>query len=207
MVYSNFILRLLFSLLFIISYFIISLINFNLVFYLILLIYIVVILEIYIFFKIHRLFPVIYILTSAIFFFTIEFEEDNFLMFNIYIFIIITFDTFCYLIGQSFGKKQLIKLSPNKTIEGFFGGFIISFILTLLVLFYLNKSINLNSILFILLIILSAFIGDIIESFFKRKNNLKNSSNLIPGHGGVFDRFDSFLFSIILYSVSIKFLL
>ncbi len=54
------------------------------------------------------------------------------------------------------------------------------------------------------MIIISAFIGDIIESFFKRKNNLKNSSNLIPGHGGVFDRFDSFLFSIIFYTVYIN---
>ena len=114
---------------------------------------------------------------------------------------------FYYLIGKSFGKNQLIKLSPNKTIEGFLGGFIISFISTFMILFYLYKSINFNTIFFILIIILSAFIGDIIESFFKRKNNLKNSSNFIPGHGGIFDRFDSFLFSIILYSVSIKFLL
>ena len=46
--------------------------------------------------------------------------------------------------------------------------------------------------------------GDIVESYFKRKNDLKNSSEFIPGHGGVFDRFDSFLFSIIIYSISIS---
>ena len=51
------------------------------------------------------------------------------------------------------------------------------------------------------MIILTAFIGDLIESFFKRKSNIKNSSEFIPGHGGVFDRFDSFVFSIIFYSV------
>ena len=207
MVYSNFILRLLFSILFITSYFIISSINFNLIFYLILIIYFAVILEIYIYFKIYKLFPIIYILISLIFFFTIDFNEDDLISFNIYIFIIIIFDIFSYIIGKIFGKNQLIKLSPNKTIEGFLGGFMISLILTILILLYLYHSLNLNKITFILIIILSAFAGDIIESYFKRKNNLKNSSNLIPGHGGVFDRFDSFLFSIILYSISIKFLL
>ena len=50
-----------------------------------------------------------------------------------------------------------------------------------------------------------SFIGDIFESYCKRKNNIKNSSELIPGHGGVFDRFDSFMFSIIIYSVSLNF--
>ncbi len=207
MVYSNFILRLLFSILFITSYFIISSINFNLIFYLILIIYFAVILEIYIYFKIYKLFPIIYILISLIFFFTIDFNEDDLISFNIYIFIIIIFDIFSYIIGKIFGKNQLIKLSPNKTIEGFLGGFMISLILTILILLYLYHSLNLNKITFILIIILSAFAGDIIESYFKRKNNLKNSSNIIPGHGGVFDRFDSFLFSIILYSISIKFLL
>ena len=207
MVYSNFILRLLFSILFLISYSIISSINFNLVFYLILLIYIAITLEIYFFFKKYKLFPIIYILISIIFFFTIDFNDEEFISFNIYIFIIITFDIFSYLIGIIFGKNQLIKLSPNKTIEGFFGGFILSFISTIFILIFLNNSLNLNTIFFILIIILSSFTGDIIESYFKRKNNLKNSSNLIPGHGGVFDRFDSFLFSIIFYSISIKFLL
>ena len=207
MAYNNFLLRLLFSILFIISYFIISTINFNLVFYLILLIYLTVFIEIYIYFKIYKLFPIIYVIISFLFLLTIDFNDKNFSNFNIYIFIIIIFDIFSYLVGKIFGKKKLIKISPNKTVEGFFGGFIISFILSFLILIYYDKSVNFNSILFVLLIILSAFTGDIIESYFKRKNSLKNSSNFIPGHGGVFDRFDSFLFSIILYSISTTLLL
>ncbi len=207
MVYSNFSLRLLFSFLFLISYFIISTINFYLVFYLILLIYLAIIIEIFIYFKVYRVFSIVYVIFSFVFFFTIDFNDKDFVNFNIYILIIIAFDIFSYLIGKSFGKTQLIKISPNKTIEGFIGGFIISFILTIVTLFYLNKSVNLKSILFVTLIIISAFIGDIIESYFKRKNSLKNSSNFIPGHGGVFDRFDSFLFSIILYSISTTLLL
>ena len=64
--------------------------------------------------------------------------------------------------------------------------------------------INKELIIYVFFIIFSSFIGDIIESYFKRKNNIKNSSGFIPGHGGIFDRFDSFLFSIIFYSISIN---
>ena len=72
---------------------------------------------------------------------------------------------------------------------------------------YLNSAL-LGAMLFFVIvvspIIFSSLSGDLIESYFKRKNELKNSSSLIPGHGGLFDRFDSFLFSIIFYSISIN---
>ena len=80
-----------------------------------------------------------------------------------------------------------------------------SLLVSLFFSFLFDININFELIVFILLIILSALFGDLIESYFKRKNNLKNSSEFIPGHGGVFDRFDSFLFSIIIYAVSINF--
>ena len=108
--------------------------------------------------------------------------------------------------GNIFGKNQLTKISPNKTIEGLLGGLIFSILISLLFSIYFKLNINLNIITFIILLILSAFIGDIIESYYKRKNNLKNSSEFVPGHGGVFDRFDSFLFAIIFFSISINYL-
>ena len=207
MVYNNFLLRLLFSTFFISIYTFFAYTNFKYVYYLIILIYILILIEIYLYFKLYKLFPIFYILISLIFFIKIEFDKLIILNFNLFILTVISFDIFSYIIGKTFGKNKLTKISPNKTYEGLFGGSLISFSLSLLFAFIFEINVNINLIFYILLIILFAFFGDIIESYFKRKNNLKNSSEFIPGHGGVFDRFDSFLFSIIIYSISINILL
>ena len=205
MVYKNFLLRLLFSIILILIYFVCLRINFNSVFYLILSIYFLIFFEIFFYFNKNKPLLIIYILFSFIFFVLIDFNEQNFLTFNLFIITVITFDMFCYIFGKFFGKIKLTKISPNKTVEGLFGGFILSFLSSLIFANYNNMLINFELLIFINLIIFTAFLGDIIESLFKRKNNLKNSSDLIPGHGGVFDRFDSFLFSIIFYSIFINF--
>ena len=204
MVYSNFILRLLFSSIFIIVYSIIAYIDFKYVFYLILLIYFLIFIEIYLYFKTFKLLPLFYITISFLFFIMIDFRKEIFLNFNLFIITVITFDIFSYIVGKSFGKNKLTKISPNKTIEGLLGGIFISLFCSLLFSYIFEIIINIKIVIFILLNITFAFVGDIIESYFKRKNYLKNSSELIPGHGGVFDRFDSFLFSIIFYSISIN---
>ena len=204
MVYNNFLLRLLFSGFFISVYCIFTYINFKYVQYLIFLIYILIFIEIYLYFKLFKFLPIFYIFISFVFFITIDFDKVILLNFNLFILIVISFDIFSYVIGKNFGKNKLTKISPNKTYEGLFGGFIISLFLSLLFAFIFEIIVNIELIFYILLIILGAFTGDIIESYFKRKNNLKNSSEFIPGHGGVFDRFDSFLFSIIIYSISIS---
>ncbi len=202
MVYSNFLLRLLLSMFFISLYLFLSYINFNYVFYLIILIYFLVFIEIYFNFKSYKVIPTIYILISFIFFITINFNNEIFLKFNLFILTVVTFDIFSYLFGKFFGQHKLTKISPKKTYEGLLGGIVSSFLFSLLFSYIFKIKINFSLIVFILLIILSAFIGDILESYYKRKNNIKNSSKLIPGHGGVFDRFDSFLFSIIFFSIS-----
>ncbi len=207
MAYKNFLLRLLFSIIFVITYLVILYINFSYVFYLIFLIYILIALEVLFYFRIYKVIPLLYIFSSFIFFLLIDFNNDNYLIFNLFILIVITFDIFSYITGKLFGRNKLINVSPNKTLEGLLGGFSLSIILSLLFLYSLKTNINYSYIAFILLTILFAFIGDIVESYYKRKNNLKNSSEFIPGHGGVFDRFDSFLFSIIFYSISINYIL
>ena len=205
MVYKNFLLRCLFSVIILSIYFIISYINFNLVFYLILLIYFIILLEIYLYFKKYKFIPIIYITLSLICFFNIDFKELNILDFNLLIIIIITFDIFSYFFGKAIGKTKLINISPKKTIEGLVGGIIASSSFAIIFSYYFEILINIELFMYIVLVIFSSLSGDLIESFFKRKNDLKNSSNIIPGHGGFFDRFDSFLFSIIVYSISISF--
>tara|TARA_B100000886_G_scaffold323960_1_gene268197 strand:- start:19 stop:636 length:618 start_codon:yes stop_codon:yes gene_type:complete len=204
MVYNNFLLRLLFSSFFISIYCILVIINFKYIYYLIFLIYILIFIEIYLYFKLYKFLPFFYLSISFIFFIKIDFDKVILLNFNLFILIVVSFDIFSYIIGKNFGKNNFTKISPNKTFEGLFGGFIISTFLSLLFALIFEMHVNIELILYIFYIILSAFIGDIIESYFKRKNKLKNSSDFIPGHGGVFDRFDSFLFSIIFYSVSLN---
>ena len=204
MVYNNFLLRLLLSSFFIIVYCIFAYINFKYIYYLIFFIYILIFIEIYLYFKLYKFLPIIYVFISFIFFIMINFDKIIFLNFNLFILTVISFDIFSYIIGKNFGKNNFTKISLNKTYEGLFGGALSSICLSLLFSYIFEIHINIELIFYIFLIILSSFIGDLIESFFKRKNNLKNSSEFIPGHGGVFDRFDSFLFSIIIYSISVS---
>ena len=202
MVYKNFILRSLIGFLLLFVYLITLTINYNLIFSLIIFLYIIVLVEIIIFFKKNKLFIFIYLIVSLVFFLNTDFNKENLFNFNFMIFIIITFDIFSYIIGIKYGSiKILKKISPNKTLEGLIGGIISSFLFSIILIILLEGQINLKNIFFIMIIILFSFTGDIIESYFKRINNLKNSSNLLPGHGGFFDRFDSLIFSIIPYSV------
>ncbi len=204
MVYKNFFLRLFISLIFIIIYLICLSINFSFVFYIILLIYSFIFIEIYINFKKYKLLPYLYLIISFIFFINIDFNQEIFFHFNLFILIIVMFDIFSYIVGNAYGKIKIFKISPNKTLEGLIGGTIISFVIGLIFSHFVGIFINIQLVIYTIMIIICSFIGDILESYFKRKNNLKNSSEFIPGHGGVFDRFDSFLFSIIFYSISIN---
>tara|TARA_B100000965_G_scaffold143082_1_gene119216 strand:- start:110 stop:493 length:384 start_codon:yes stop_codon:yes gene_type:complete len=119
------------------------------------------------------------------------------------VFVIIFFDSYSYIFGVTFGKNKVYKyISPNKTYEGYLGGFIFT---NLTISLYYYLFLNLYN-FFNLLILLNFFIifsllGDILQSYFKRLNNIKDSSNFLPGHGGFFDRFDSFISSIIFLSL------
>jgi phosphatidate cytidylyltransferase len=105
-------------------------------------------------------------------------------------------DTGAYLVGRKLGKRKLWpEISPNKTIEGFFGG-ILSAILFACIFQYFVPIASNYGILIIVTIIASIVgqLGDLVESAMKRHYDVKDSGKLLPGHGGILDRFDSLLF-------------
>jgi len=108
-----------------------------------------------------------------------------------------TFDTFAYLVGVKFGKHKIIPtVSPKKSWEGFAGGFIFTIIAAYLTASYFLE-IKLNQAIVISLFLpFTATVGDFTESYYKRKAGVKDSGNFIPGHGGMLDRMDAFMFTI-----------
>ena len=120
------------------------------------------------------------------------FKNGNFLLIFISI-IIISSDVGAYIFGKFFGGKKLaVKISPSKTWAGFFGSILFSVCISIMIFLYLQINIILSVFLGLFISILSQ-LGDLLESVLKRKYNFKDSSSIIPGHGGFLDRFDGYL--------------
>ena len=118
--------------------------------------------------------------------------------------IVIASDIGGYIFGNLFGKNKIARnISPNKTWEGFFGANLLSIIVWIIAFRGFSDNLILE---FSLVVTLSLFsqVGDLIESYGKRILSVKDSGGLIPGHGGVFDRMDSFLGAIFGYSLIIS---
>ena len=104
-------------------------------------------------------------------------------------------DSFAFIIGKNFGKQKLFEsVSPNKTIEGFFGGLFFTCLVSYVISYFTETSLT-NSNWLLIAIIVSIFgtIGDLVESKYKRQAKVKDSGIILPGHGGLLDRLDSII--------------
>jgi len=129
--------------------------------------------------------------------FAIESEYANLKIYLLYsVLVAILSDIGGLVCGKIFKGKKLTKISPNKTISGSIGSFIFSI---LLIPFFYKNYIDqnlLNILLITIIISLTSQLGDLFISFLKRKAKVKDTSDLLPGHGGVLDRIDGIIFAI-----------
>jgi phosphatidate cytidylyltransferase len=114
-----------------------------------------------------------------------------------------------YLFGKLLKGPKLTKISPNKTIAGSIGGFVLSILSIYLILKFniieFNDIVNFNfkNILLVFLISATNQVGDIIISYYKRLYDIKDTGNIIPGHGGILDRIDGMLLSFPIFLLTV----
>ncbi len=131
------------------------------------------------------------------------FRDQNLEGFLLIILICVSTDIGGYIFGNLFKGPKLSKISPNKTQSGMIGGFVLSLISSSMFVLqytdgiYVDQNLIENDLKFVILILLisgMSQVGDLIISYFKRSSKIKNTGNIIPGHGGLLDRIDGMIF-------------
>lgn len=121
-------------------------------------------------------------------------------MFFFLVLIPVCTDTFAYIIGSKIGKHKVAPLiSPNKSWEGCIGGLIFGTILPCVFYYFVVHNLDWKVIVGALILSMMGQIGDLVFSKIKRENNIKDFSNIMPGHGGILDRLDSTIFIFLTY--------
>ena len=148
---------------------------------------------------IHIILFLIYLLMAFIVCFNV-FLIDKYFFLTI-LMICIFSDVGGYVFGKTFGGKKLTKISPNKTISGSIGSFVLSYIGFFVIYLYFSDflfvKLQIEALVFIpFFISLICQLGDLLISYYKRKAKIKNTGNLIPGHGGLLDRIDGSIFAL-----------
>jgi len=128
-------------------------------------------------------------------------RNDNLIYFIFTLLISVSSDLGGYIFGKLFRGPKLTHISPNKTYSGMIGSYLMSIFLGLIFIFYLQQPFilefySLSLIIIILIISTVNQLGDLLISYFKRKKKIKDTGKLLPGHGGLLDRIDGIIFSI-----------
>lgn len=144
-----------------------------------------------------HLLTLFYIVPSIIFLTMIPVFKEDYEYVLVGTFVLIwTNDSFAYLVGKNFGKHKLFeRISPKKTIEGFIGGAVAAVAVSYLIFVYIDLLSWWAWVILAIIVSVFGTLGDLVQSKFKRKADVKDSGKIMPGHGGIFDRMDSMLFS------------
>ncbi len=111
-------------------------------------------------------------------------------------------DIGAYFVGRSMGKTKFCETSPNKTIEGVIGGLFVATILG--TIFSIDNLSTFGAIVISLIVALASVFGDLFESYLKREAGVKDSGDILPGHGGILDRTDGYLFGGVIMLVLLR---
>ena len=160
--------------------------------------------------KLLKFFGIIFLFLSFVLAYLLRIAQG----FDLFIFIIlisILTDIGGYIFGKTFKGPKLTKISPNKTYSGVIGSFVLSLIGALIYLEYIPSTLlqsyqdgyaeygleyNLFTLIIILIISFISQVGDLVVSYFKRLAKIKNTGNILPGHGGLLDRIDGIIFAV-----------
>ena len=145
--------------------------------------------------------PILYPMVSFLFLLSLYVEFGIQVLWWL-LFVVAGADTGAYFVGKAFGKTKFCETSPNKTLEGVLGGVILAAILG--PLFALDGISYFSALLISLVVAASSIFGDLFESYLKREAGVKDSGNILPGHGGVLDRTDGFLFGAVIMLVMLR---
>lgn len=160
--------------------------------------------------KLLKFFGIIFLFLSSFLAYLLRIAQG----FDLFIFIIlisILTDIGGYIFGKTFKGPKLTKISPNKTYSGVIGSFVLSLIGALIYLEFIPSTLlqsyqdgyaeygleyNLFTLIIILIISFISQVGDLMVSYFKRLAKIKNTGNILPGHGGLLDRIDGIIFAV-----------
>lgn len=123
----------------------------------------------------------------------------------IWLLVVVAFtDVGAFFVGKSIGKTQFSPTSPNKTLEGVIGGVIVATVMGTLFASSMNLDIFIATLIISFLTAVASIFGDLFESYLKREAGVKDSGTLLPGHGGVLDRVDGYLFGAVIMLIVLR---